>query len=99
MLKILLARLAQGHRTAAFPDQEPALPDRMRGRPKLDATRCPSGCQACIDACPTGALSAVNGLALDMGKCLFCTDCRDACPEGAIELTSDYRLAARTREQ
>lgn len=99
MLKILLARLAQGHRTAAFPDQEPALPDRLRGRPRLDPSRCPDGCQACVDACPTGALSLANGLALDMGRCLFCTDCQQACPEGAIEYTREYRLASRAREE
>ena len=99
MLKILLARLAQGHRTFAFPDQEPTLPDRLRGRPRLDPSRCPDGCQACVDACPTGALSLANGLTLDMGRCLFCTDCQEACPEGAIEYTREYRLAARTREE
>jgi Ni,Fe-hydrogenase III small subunit/formate hydrogenlyase subunit 6/NADH:ubiquinone oxidoreductase subunit I len=101
MLKILWARWQQGHRTAAFPDREPTLPDRFRGRPALDPNRCPEGCQACIEACPTGAISATPGvtdsLALDMGRCLFCTDCIEACPEGAIQYTGDFRLAARTR--
>src|SRR6185503_14800323 len=99
MLKILLARAKQGHRTAAYPDAPPALPDRFRGAPKLDATRCPDGCRECIEACPTDALSKAGGaLALDMGRCLFCTDCQDACPSGAIALTQEYRLAARRRE-
>ena len=96
MLKILLARLRHGHRTAAFPDAEPVLPDRFRGRPRLDATRCPDGCRACIEACPTGAIVGdERALRLDLGRCLFCTDCRDACPEDAIAYTADYRLAAR----
>lgn len=101
MLKILLARLSQGHRTARFPDVEPALPERFRGRPTLDPTRCPDGCAACIAACPTGAVARDDrrGLALDLGRCLFCTDCTTACPEGAIEYTSDYRLAARRRDE
>ncbi|HEX9295524.1 MAG TPA: NADH-quinone oxidoreductase subunit NuoB, partial [Polyangiaceae bacterium] len=52
----------------------------------------------CIDACPTGALqSDAAGLALDMGRCLFCTECVDACPTGAVALTGEYRLAARER--
>jgi len=99
MLKILLARSRQGHRTAAFPEREPVLPDRFRGRPALDPSRCPDGCRVCIEACPTGAISAADGLALDMGRCLFCTDCVDACPEGAIAYTTDYRLAARARAE
>jgi Ni,Fe-hydrogenase III small subunit/formate hydrogenlyase subunit 6/NADH:ubiquinone oxidoreductase subunit I len=99
MLKILWARFQQGHRTGKFPNEEPVLSDRFRGRPALDPARCPTGCQACIEACPTGAItSPSNGeLALDMGRCLFCTDCVDACPEDAIRYTGDFRLAARLR--
>jgi Ni,Fe-hydrogenase III small subunit/Pyruvate/2-oxoacid:ferredoxin oxidoreductase delta subunit len=98
MLKLLLARFQQGHRTVAYPDTPPTLPDRFRGRPVLDASKCPVGCHDCIDACPTDALrSDGDGLALDMGRCLFCTACVEACPEGAISLTQEYRLAARHR--
>jgi len=98
MLKALLARLQQGHRTAAFPDREPAMPDRFRGRPAMDPARCPEGCQACVDACPTGALATEKGeMALDLGRCLFCIECTRACPTGALELTNDYRLAGRRR--
>jgi Ni,Fe-hydrogenase III small subunit/ferredoxin len=101
MLKILLARLAHGHRTGAFPDVEPTLSDRFRGRPTLDPTKCPDGCAACIAACPTGAIALddADRLSLDLGRCLFCTDCTTACPEGAIDYTTDYRLAARRRDQ
>ncbi len=98
MLRILLERWKQGHRTADFPNQAPSLPERFRGYPRLDASRCPDGCRACIDACPTDALRADGGLALDLGRCLFCTDCVEACPEGAIVYTSEYRLSARRRD-
>ncbi len=97
MLKILLARLSQGHRTAKFPDVEPTLPDRFRGRPLVDPSRCADGCDACAEACPTGAISLDGGLSLDLGRCLFCSDCVDACPEGAIEHSTEYRMAARSR--
>jgi Ni,Fe-hydrogenase III small subunit/NAD-dependent dihydropyrimidine dehydrogenase PreA subunit len=98
MLKILLARARQGHRTAAYPAEAPALPDRFRGLPALDPSRCADGCEACASACPTGAISLEGGLSLDMGKCLFCPDCVDACPEGAISFTTGHSLAARKRE-
>lgn len=99
MLNILRARLHQGHRTTRFPEEEPKLPPRFRGRPQLDASRCPDGCRACIDSCPTQALTVSDQLALDLGRCLFCADCVEACPEGAIALTSEFRLAERTRER
>ena len=99
MLRILRTRTRQGHRTSRLPDEAPALPERFRGRPQLDAARCPDGCRACIEACPTEALRDTQaGLALDLGRCLFCSDCVEACPEGAIAYTQDHRLAVRRRD-
>lgn len=100
MLKMLLARARQGHRTVAYPDAPPALPARFRGAPALDPARCDSGCRDCLDACPTDALSKNDAsvLALDMGRCLFCTECVSACTHDAIRFTPEHRLAARQRE-
>ena len=98
MLKILLARARQGHRTSTYPRTLPVLPDRFRGAPVLRPERCPAGCRACADACPTAAISLDPRLAVDLGRCLFCTDCTDACPQGAIAFTTEFRLATRTRD-
>ncbi|HEY8504391.1 MAG TPA: NADH-quinone oxidoreductase subunit NuoB [Gemmataceae bacterium] len=98
MFRVIRERLRQGFRTTDFPRSLPVLPDRFRGMPAIDASKCPDGCRACAEACPTGAISAENGsLKLDLGCCLFCTDCQEACPEGAVRYTTDHRLAARQR--
>jgi Ni,Fe-hydrogenase III small subunit/ferredoxin len=97
ILQILRNRLAQGHRTIAFPKGEVSLPERYRGRPELSPGKCPDGCRACVEACPTGAITAAP-LALDLGKCLFCPSCIEACPEGAVTFTRDPRLATDSRE-
>jgi len=99
MLKTLKTRFEQGFRTHPFPQEEPTLPDLYRGKPEFDSTRCPADCRACVDACPTGALTQANNLLqMDLGKCLFCTDCTDSCPQGVIHFSRDYRLATRTRD-
>lgn len=99
MLRALRARLKQGYRTIGFPDKPPVLPQMYAGRPQCDASKCRKDCKVCIQACPTGALSRKgDAVAIDMGRCLFCTDCIDACPTKAIQFTTEYRLAARSRD-
>ena len=98
MIKALLARLQQGHRTIRFPKPDPGLPERYRGRPVLNPAKCAADCKRCIDLCPTGALRKdADGLAIDLGRCLFCAQCAGDCSAGAIEFSRDYRLAARSR--
>jgi Ni,Fe-hydrogenase III small subunit/formate hydrogenlyase subunit 6/NADH:ubiquinone oxidoreductase subunit I len=98
VLKAALARWHQGYRTAPFPPADDIVSDRFRGQPRLDAARCEEGCATCIDACPVEALAtSPQGLSLDLGRCIFCTECTAACPSGAIEYTTDYRLAVRER--
>jgi len=95
MFKTLLARARQGYRTTGYPDEEPVLPALFRGRPEIAAARCVTGCSACLEACPTSALSAAGSeVRLDLGRCVFCAECSAACPAGAISFTGDWRLAA-----
>ena len=104
MIKPLLARLQQGHRTIRFPASDPGLPagaglpERYRGRPVLDSAKRAVDCKRCIDLCPTDALRKDGeNLTIDLGRCLFCGQCQGDCSGGAVEFSRDYRLAARSR--
>jgi formate hydrogenlyase subunit 6/NADH:ubiquinone oxidoreductase subunit I len=67
----------------------------FRGRPVLTqnvqgGARC-TGCDVCIQACPTRCLSIEQGsgeaiLELDWRRCMCCGICAQVCPAGAIEL-------------
>lgn len=93
MLKALLARLNQGHRTAVgIPE---ALPDRTLGRPRFQPARCAEGCSECARVCPTAAIDP--GKTLDLGRCLFCGECARACPHGAVRFTRSPGMAVRRR--
>jgi len=99
MIHILLSRWRQGHRTLPYPKELPSLPERFRGLPRIQAEKCPEGCRACADACPTEAIQLdPGGPHVNLGRCLFCPECSEACPEGAIHYTQDHRLAASTPE-
>ncbi len=97
MLKAIMARYRQGHRTMKYPDAPQPLPPRFRGLPLLDTARCGDGCRICAAACPYGAVSAFGSLTLDMGKCLFCGECAGACPHEALSFSTDARLSSRSR--
>jgi Ni,Fe-hydrogenase III small subunit/Pyruvate/2-oxoacid:ferredoxin oxidoreductase delta subunit len=99
MWQVIRARIQQGHRTMGYPTSEPTLPDRFRGLPVVDRSRCRVGCRDCAEACPTDAIAVDDaGVRLDLGRCLFCPECVEACPEGAIRYTQEYRLATSARD-
>jgi Ni,Fe-hydrogenase III small subunit/NAD-dependent dihydropyrimidine dehydrogenase PreA subunit len=95
MMNVLATALKQKKWTIEYPKGEPVIPERFRGLPVLDSTKCISNCHACVEACPTGALK--EGLIIDLGSCLFCNQCVRACPHGAISFSREFRMAARTR--
>jgi len=99
VLDFIRTRLSQGTPTAGFPGEPPAFPERFRGRPALDATRCPNGCRECAERSPSSLfrIDADGRAMLDLGACLFSPDEASACPHGAVEFTPDYRLAASGR--
>ena len=98
MLRFLRVRRQQGTRTAAFPQEPPEFPERFRGRPSFDSSRCRGSCRDCQAALPSSLLVERNGrMELDVGACLFAPEEASACPEGAIGFSAEYRMAAGER--
>ncbi len=95
MINVLLKTTTQKNRTVNYPKSVPTLPERFRGLPLIDPSKCAAGCQRCLEVCPTNALT--EGLKIDLGRCLFCNQCLRACPQGAISFSQEHRLAARSR--
>jgi ferredoxin len=53
---------------------------------KVDSETC-TGCESCIEACPSEAISMKDGKAVvDPDKCVDCGVCVDECPVEAISM-------------
>ena len=76
------------------------MPDGYRGRPAIETDLCPPDCGKCQTVCPTAAIAPHRqGLTIDLGRCIFCTECTRACAPGALRFSDDFRLACRTRSE
>jgi len=61
-----------------------------KGRPAILKEEC-TGCGACVEACPIGAIRMHGGLAQIDESCNLCGGCRDVCPSGAIRFPEEDR--------
>lgn len=53
---------------------------------KVNNVKC-TGCETCVEECPSEAISMVEGKAVvDPETCIDCGVCVDACPEEAIAM-------------
>ena len=74
------------------------------GFPAIDFSRC-TACEACAQACPTGAIqtasseSSTRTVSLSLAACIQCRECVTACPEQAVGVSSEVNVAAYTRDQ
>ena len=92
---IQLARKGIATRDDLFPD----LPDYNRGLPMVTGNEC-SGCQECVAACPTKAitLGGDGAVTLDRGLCIACGACARSCQTGAIAEDRRTTVAVLNRE-
>jgi Ni,Fe-hydrogenase III small subunit len=94
------ARIKQGTPTIQLGAADAGLPERFRGRPSLDASRCDHNDGQCLTRIPSAVVKkSQRGLpVVDVGACLFSPDEGAACEQGALSFTRDYRMASRTRD-
>ena len=93
--------------TTRFPAEPCVVPEKYRGKPEFDLDTC-IGCGACVNVCPTEALTQVEDLeakpsvrkiTLRYDTCIFCGNCRDNCTtETGIKLSNKWDLATLDRE-
>jgi formate hydrogenlyase subunit 6/NADH:ubiquinone oxidoreductase subunit I len=93
--------------TTRFPAEPCVVPERYRGKPEFDLNTC-VGCGACVNVCPTSALTQVDDLdngtpvrriTLRYDTCIFCANCRDNCTtETGIKLSNQWDLAGLDRQ-
>ena len=57
-----------------------------------------TGCEACVDVCPFGSLSMVDGIAEVDDTCTACGACLDVCPVDALSLPERPAAAAEGLE-
>jgi Ni,Fe-hydrogenase III small subunit/NAD-dependent dihydropyrimidine dehydrogenase PreA subunit len=95
MFQSIHVRKSQG--TQFIPDPRQANPPGFRGKPVIGATACETGCQRCVDVCPSHAV-ALNPLQIDLGRCVLCGDCEPVCPSQKLSFSADFKLASTSRE-
>lgn len=90
--------LKAGRVTLPYPFQPRPTPDRFRGRPVFDGSKC-IGCAGCANNCPAREILVfdpsqevriIKYLGL---RCTYCGRCADVCPEGAITMSRDFETA------
>jgi len=99
--------------TIQYPDEQPAIPPRWRGR--IILSRDPEGdercvaCYLCAVACPVDCISLQateddsgrrypDFFRINFSRCIFCGFCEEACPTYAIQLTPDFEMGEYDRQ-
>jgi Ni,Fe-hydrogenase III small subunit/formate hydrogenlyase subunit 6/NADH:ubiquinone oxidoreductase subunit I len=102
MFKILKATFDTGLVTIDYPNAPAQISPNFRGAPRFDFAHWRDPRPA-AEACPTGALTVRESgdagiVTMDYGLCTFCGECAAADPSGAVQMTREFELAARSRQ-
>ena len=99
MFTVIKKVLKTGSPTSGYPLSPMPVDKNFRGKPQHNPQQC-IGCAACVNACPSNALSVETDLAsgeqawqFNLGRCIFCARCEEVCPTAAITLSPEFELA------
>lgn len=100
--------------TIQYPEEKTPQSPRFRGLHALrrypnGEERC-IACKLCEVVCPAVAITIDSDIGadgirrttrydIDLFKCIYCGFCEEACPVDAIELTTEFSLVSRTRDE
>jgi len=100
MFQTIAVRKSQG--TQYIADLRAASPAGFRGKPVIGSAACAEGCQACVQVCPSRAITldaaAADPVRIDLGRCVLCGDCEPVCPSARISFSNDVKLCSTSRE-
>ena len=102
-LKIAIRNLLKGPTTDPYPFGPTFIPDKLRGKLKVDANAC-TACGTCEEVCPSGAIHITKNDSVYVhttwyNTCCYCGNCEFFCPTGAIKLTNDFHTANTEEEK
>lgn len=101
-LEETLVCLKAGKVTLPYPAQPKPVPEKFRGRPIFDASKC-VGCAGCANNCTARAVlvfdvcQEVRIVKYLGSRCTYCGRCAEVCPEKAITMSHEFESATNAR--
>ena len=98
MLKTLSKIIKYPRLTLKYP-KRPMDASRFIGLPEFDAGRC-TLCGECLSRCPSRAIvmdKAAGKIGFNVDECIFCALCEDICPVSAVQMSHQFELAQKVR--